>query len=162
MSNNSHPQSTADLTVKKLRSLSKVLDNLITIPGTKISIGVDPILGLLPIAGDYIGLILSAYIILQAGLLGLPKQTLIRMIINIIIDTLVGTIPLLGDFFDFTFKANIKNLELLEGHLNSPQPSKKADKLFVYTIIAVLIFMTIAISTLTIWIITTLVKFIFR
>jgi hypothetical protein len=76
------------------------------------SIGLDPIIGLIPGIGDLIGTAVSAFIIYQAQRAGVPKATIARMMINVGIDSAVGAIPFVGDAFDFAFKANQKNLEL--------------------------------------------------
>lgn len=107
-------------TLKRLRQLSRLLDKAISIPGTPINIGLDPIIGFLPVGGDLLGLLLSSYIVFEAVRLGVPKTILSRMILNIIIDTLVGAIPLAGDLFDFAWTANEYNIRLIEKHLKFP------------------------------------------
>jgi len=117
--------------LKRLRQFSSILDNIITIPGTQVGIGLDPILGLLPIGGDALGLIFSFYIIIEAAQLGVSTATLGRMVMNVIVDALVGAIPMIGDLFDFAWKANNYNIILLEEALKYPQQNKKADKSFI-------------------------------
>jgi Domain of unknown function (DUF4112) len=98
------------------------MDSAIGIPGTKFRIGLDPIIGLLPGGGDTAGLILSSYIVLEAARMGASKSTLSTMALNILLETVVGTVPVVGDIFDVTWKSNIRNIELLEEHLNVPRP----------------------------------------
>ncbi|WP_013320392.1 DUF4112 domain-containing protein [Gloeothece verrucosa] len=129
-----------------LRNLSNLLDNAILIPGTSYRIGIDPIIGLIPGAGDYLGTALSAYIVIQAALMGASKPTLSKMALNIILDTLVGTVPILGDFVDVTWKANTKNLELLEENLHLTQPRKTTDWLYIILLI-IIIFLVLAATT---------------
>ena len=117
--------------LKRLHQLSRLLDNIITIPGTQVGIGLDPIIGLLPIGGDALGLIFSFYIIIEAAQLGVPAATLGRMVMNVIVDSLVGAIPMLGDLFDFAWRANNYNIILLEAALKSPHQNKKADNSFI-------------------------------
>ncbi|QLE57626.1 DUF4112 domain-containing protein [Nostoc sp. TCL26-01] len=105
------------ITIKRLRQLSRLLDKVIAIPGTPVALGLDPIIGFIPIGGDVLGLLLSSYIVFEASRLGLPKKILQKMIFNIIIDTLVGSIPVLGDLFDFAWTANEYNIRLIEEHL---------------------------------------------
>lgn len=119
----------------RLRTLSNLLDNAIAIPGTNYRVGIDPLLGLIPGGGDTLTAFLSAYIVLEAALLGLPRETLGRMFVNLIIDTVVGSFPVLGDFFDVTWKANAKNVDLVEAHLKLPESSQKADKFFIILIL---------------------------
>lgn len=105
------------LTLKRLRHLSRILDKLVTIPGTPIHIGLDPLVGFLPIGGDILGVILASYIVIEAARIGVPKGILTRMVLNVIIDGLVGTVPIMGDLFDFAWTANEYNIKLLEEHL---------------------------------------------
>lgn len=135
--------------VSQLKSLSYLLDESIKIPFTNYRIGLDPIIGFLPGAGDYLGAILSGYIVLQSARLGVNKATLSRMAINIITETLIGTIPILGDFFDANWKANTKNMELLNAHLEQPKKTKKADILFVVLLLTALLFILIISSIIT-------------
>ena len=112
------------VTLKRLRRLSRILDKVVTIPGTPIHIGIDPIVGLVFGAGDFVGFVLSSYIILEAARMGVPKATLGRMFLNISIDGLVGIVPFMGDLFDFAWTANEYNIKLLEAHLQLPQRRK--------------------------------------
>jgi hypothetical protein len=135
--------------LQRLRSLSHLLDNAIPVPGTKYRVGLDPILGLLPGAGDIIGTGFSAYIILEAARMGLSKVTLSRMAFNILLETIVGSVPFIGDLFDFAWKANVKNLELLESHIAKPRASKKADLWFAILLIVGLFAVVLGIAALT-------------
>lgn len=138
-------------TLKRLRAFTRLLDRVITIPGTGVGIGLDPILGLLPIGGDFIGVMLSAYIVLEAARLGVSKATLGRMVWNITLDGLVGAIPIFGDFFDFAWKANDHNIKLLEEHLKFPTRRKKADGWFVLVMLIGLFALAIALVALTVF-----------
>ena len=103
--------------LKRIRKIAKLLDTAIGIPGTKFRIGLDPILGLIPGGGDLITAGISAYMIFLATRFGLEKSDISKMIQNIILETAVGTVPIAGDIFDAYFKANMRNLEILERHL---------------------------------------------
>ena len=138
--------------LKRLRSLSYMLDNAIPIPGTTYRVGIDPIMGLLPGAGDLLGTAFSAYIVLEAALLGLPRASLVRMVVNILLDELVGTVPLVGDWFDFAWKANTKNMQLLEAHLAAPQSSKRADWWFIILLLAGLLLFVLGITAISLFI----------
>jgi hypothetical protein len=115
------------------RQLSKLLDSAIRIPGTDLRIGLDPILGaLLPELGDALTAVLSLSLLAVAYRERVPKLVLWRMLINVALDAIFGAIPLLGDVFDFAFKANEKNLALIERHRGDPtRPATLGDKLVV-------------------------------
>ncbi|MBD1887540.1 MULTISPECIES: DUF4112 domain-containing protein [Microcoleus] len=117
--------------LRRIRRISHLLDNAIPIPGTKYRIGLDPILGLIPGGGDLISSIFAGYVVLKSAQMGVPRETLVQMAANIVFDTFAGTVPVAGDLLDVTWKANVKNIELLDAHLGSPEPGKKADWLFV-------------------------------
>jgi hypothetical protein len=102
---------------RRVRVLSKLLDNSIPIPGTGYKVGLDPIIGLIPGIGDLLGAVLSGYIILEAARAEVPAFTLARMLVNVGVDTVVGAVPALGDVFDAAWKSNTKNVALLERHL---------------------------------------------
>ncbi|MBK1988726.1 DUF4112 domain-containing protein [Sphaerospermopsis aphanizomenoides BCCUSP55] len=135
-------------TLKRLRQISRVLDNAVTIPGTSVGIGLDPILGLIPVGGDVLGLIFSIYIIIESARLGVSRATLGRMIVNIIVDALVGAIPMLGELFDFAWRANNYNLKLLEDYLQSPGAKKEADKGFIILLFCGLLLLAIVLIAL--------------
>lgn len=122
--------------IQRLRKLSRLLDNAIGIPGTKFRIGLDPILGLIPGIGDFVGTILSAYIVIEAARVGLPKATLGKMVLNIILESVIGAVPVVGDLFDFAWKANTKNIELMETHLGVTQNSEKPNRWLIFLLAA--------------------------
>jgi len=105
--------------LRLIRKLSYYLDNSIGIPGTGYRVGFDAIIGLVPGLGDVAGAILSAYIVYEASRLGVPKKTLLHMTFNVALETLIGAVPIVGDVFDAAWKANTKNIFLLDKHLNS-------------------------------------------
>ena len=115
------PQDEARL--KRVRLLSRLLDEQFRIPGTTQRIGLDGLLGLIPGVGDAAGALLSAYILYEAIRLGTPTSVLLRMVANIGIDTVVGAIPVVGDIFDIVWKANKKNAALLQAYLASQRTS---------------------------------------
>jgi hypothetical protein len=109
-------------TLNRIRKLSRLMDTAIGIPGTRFRIGLDPIIGLIPGAGDLISTAFSAYIIYLATRFGIPGQDLKKMLFNIGLEAVVGTVPLVGDFFDAYYKSNIRNLAILEQHLQAAEP----------------------------------------
>ena len=103
--------------LKRIRTLTKVLDNAFRVPGTNWRFGWDSLIGLVPGGGDVVTGLLATYIVIEATKLGLPKKIVRLMIANVVIDLAGGAVPFAGDLFDFVFKANRKNLKLLEEHL---------------------------------------------
>lgn len=96
-----------------------MLDDAVRVPGTDRKIGIDPIVGVLPVAGDAVMAALSGYIVVEALRLDVPRETVARMVGNVLVDFLGGSIPLIGDLFDATYKANVRNVELLEDALDA-------------------------------------------
>lgn len=115
----------------RVRTLARLLDSAIKVPGTNITIGLDSIVGLVPGIGDLAGGLMSGYIVLASARLGVPPSVVIRMILNLGVDTLVGTVPLLGDLFDVGFRANIRNVALLDRHLAQPEATKRSSRLAI-------------------------------
>ena len=138
----------------RLRKISHLLDNAIPVPGTKYRFGLDPILGLLPGGGDTIGGLMSVYIVFEGMRMGVPAKTIGRMGFNIVFDLLTGTVPVLGDLFDLGWKANSRNVALLEQHIAAPEPSRAADKVFAVVVIVALIAMVIGIAAFSLWLVT--------
>src|SRR5215475_5058799 len=108
---------------KRVRLLSRLLDEQFRIPGTTYRVGLDGLLGLIPGVGDAVGALLSAYILYEAIRLGAPNTVLLRMMANIGIDAVGGVIPIVGDIFDMAWKANKKNAALLHAYLASHRTS---------------------------------------
>jgi len=109
--------------LKRIRLLSRLLDEQFRIPGTTYRVGLDGLLGLIPGVGDAAGALLSVYILYEAMRLGAPSTVLLRMIANIGIDTVGGAIPVVGDIFDMAWKTNKKNAALLHAYLASQRTS---------------------------------------
>jgi hypothetical protein len=122
--------------------LSWLLDESIPLPGGY-RIGLDGFIGLIPGIGDFIGGLLSSVLIYKANQIGVPRTILLRMIINMLIDSTLGAIPVLGDIFDFIWKANKRNANLLAEYQQQPQQiyrkSLLENCLFIGSLIAVMI-----------------------
>jgi len=99
-------------------------------------IGLDPILGLIPGAGDAAGAVLAAWILVEAFRMGVSRATLLRMAGNVALDAGLGAIPILGDIFDFAWQANLRNVTLLERHLAAPAQARRADRAFILLVIS--------------------------
>ncbi|MEL6502217.1 MAG: DUF4112 domain-containing protein [Cyanobacteria bacterium J06635_13] len=137
----------------RLRRLSKLLDNAISIPGTKISFGLDPLIGLLPGGGDTLTGGIAAYIVVEAARMGIPRDILWKMVGNILIDSFAGTVPVVGDLFDLGWKANVKNIELLEQHLDIAI-SGKQNYLFMIGLVALLALIVLGFAAITFFTVT--------
>jgi hypothetical protein len=122
-----------------LEHIEKIMDRAIRIPGTSLSFGLDPILGFFfPVAGDWIGGIVGAYIVLASIRHGLPKSTITRMVFNVAVDILLGSIPVVGDIFDFAWKSNKKNLKLLNRYARGKGTTVWSDWAWVFILFGLL------------------------
>ena len=122
-----------------LERIGTVMDRAIKIPGTNIRIGLDPIIGFFfPVLGDWVGGIVSAYIVLASIRHGLPKSTIAKMVFNVGVDVLLGTIPFVGDAFDFAWKPNEKNLRLLNKYATGKRGSLWGDWAWVLVLLGLL------------------------
>jgi hypothetical protein len=110
-------QETIDAAMARVTAVARLMDSLFAIPGTRIRLGFDATLGLVPVVGDLLAQAISTYIIWEAHQLGVGKLTLMGMLGNTLIDTAIGSVPIAGDAFDVAFRANMKNLRLLQKHL---------------------------------------------
>jgi hypothetical protein len=106
------PQTVDEAAVRRMEFVSRLLDESVRVPGTEFSIGLDPVLGALPGAGDVVAAGFSLYIVLESARLGVSFTTLIRMLANVAVDVAVGSVPVVGVLFDALWKANVRNLEL--------------------------------------------------
>ena len=114
-----------------LEQLAWWLDSAIVIPGTRFRIGLDALIGLIPGVGDLIGAALSAYIVAAAARRGLPRSVLFRMAVNVGLEALVGVVPIVGDLFDAAWKANQRNVALLQQYAAVPRRAQVQSRLVV-------------------------------
>lgn len=134
--------------VRRARSLARLLDTAIGIPGTPLRVGADAILGLIPGAGDLIGAALSGYIVVTAARRGVPPSVLWRMLANVAIDTAIGAIPVLGDLFDVAWKSNTRNVELLERFVEEPQTVTTRSRLLGVLVVVAVLLLLVGLATL--------------
>ena len=125
-----------------LENLSMYLDGLFRVPGTTWRFGLDSLVGLIPNVGDTLTLFPSAYILLAGVRYGVPKITLLRMAFNIGLDYVVGTVPFIGDAFDFVWKANKQNMDLIRTRATGKQGTG-SDYAFVFLIIGALVLLLV-------------------
>lgn len=131
MSNASEPESSwpkgrhPPERLKALRTAARLMDDAVRIPVLGIRVGLDPLLGLLPGAGDLAAAGVSGWIVIEAARLGASPTVIARLLLNMALDILLGTVPVLGDIFDVTFRANRRNLRILERHLSDPAGTRR-------------------------------------
>lgn len=125
--------------LQRLRQLQFLLDNAFQIPGTRLRVGLDPIVGLVPWVGDLLTTAFSVALLVHAHQLRVPRIVQLRMLFNVGLDTLVGAVPLAGDVADAFWKSNARNFALLERHAGTPRPASAGDYVFVAGILVALI-----------------------
>lgn len=108
---------------RRIATVSRILDDLVEVPGTGRRVGLDPVLGFVPILGDAVSAAAGFWIVAEAARFELPRLVLARMVLNVIVDLALGAIPFLGDLFDFVSKANARNLALFRRHATDPHAS---------------------------------------
>jgi hypothetical protein len=128
-----------DRALAALRRWARLFDSAFRVPGTRFSFGLDPLIGLVPGLGDLMSPALTLLILWQAAAMRVPRIVLVRMVVNAIIDAGIGAIPLVGDLFDFAWKANDWNLKLLERHAIAGARATSGDWLFVSVCLLVVV-----------------------
>jgi len=134
-----------ELTKKRLDRIAWLLDSIIPLPGG-FKVGLDALIGFIPVVGDTFTAILSVYIIAVGVQRGAPKSVIVKMMANIFLDALLGMVPVFGDIFDVINRANIKNVDLLRDYLDQPVEVKKSTTIWlVVTVLALLFLMAFCI-----------------
>ena len=123
----------------RLKLLSERLDNSIKIPGTNQKIGIDAIIGIIPILGDFIGAIFSTYILYSGIKMGVSSKIVKKMATNIAIEFIIGSIPIIGDIFDALWKANKRNVELIEEATLENQENYRLNYLIMTSLIIIIL-----------------------
>ncbi|TAD76440.1 MAG: DUF4112 domain-containing protein [Sphingomonadales bacterium] len=109
----------------RVTAMERLLERSFTIPGVNMPVGLDAVIGLVPVLGDIVTTALGAYILWEARNLGMPKWKLMRMGANVLFDTAIGAIPLVGDVVDLAFRSNTKNLKILIRHIDKQHPQTR-------------------------------------
>lgn len=102
--------------IARLRRLAWIMDGLGRIPGTRLRFGLNGVIGLAPWAGDALLAAISLYIVFEAARLGLPRAKIVRMLLNVGIEAALGAVPILGDLLDVAWKANLRNVDIVDAH----------------------------------------------
>ena len=110
---------------QRVEAMERLLERSFTIPGTRFPVGLDAVIGLVPVVGDFIATGLGAYIVWEGRNLGLPRWKLWRMAGNVALDTAIGAVPLVGDAFDLAFRSNTRNLKIIRRHLDRRHPETR-------------------------------------
>jgi hypothetical protein len=136
-----HPGRTAAVLAaeRRIAYVAHMLDDLVTVPGTNARVGIDPVIGLIPIVGDLAAAVVGAWIILESARFKVPGIVLVRMILNTFVDFVIGLVPFVGDILDFGFKGNRMNLELFHRHALDPGEDTSGHWAFVLGLLAVLV-----------------------
>ncbi|HEY0444336.1 MAG TPA: DUF4112 domain-containing protein [Candidatus Limnocylindrales bacterium] len=116
---------------RRIALIARLLDDVVTIPGTHHRIGADAVVGLIPGIGDIASAAVGMWVIVEAARFRLPQIVLARMVLNTVVDLVVGSVPILGDLFDVVFKSNTRNVELFRRHATNPDASTRGHRLFL-------------------------------
>jgi len=144
-----------------LEKLSHYLDGLFRIPGTGWRFGLDSLIGLVPNVGDTLMAVPAFYILFAGVRYGVPKITLVRMAFNIGLDYIVGTIPFVGDAFDFVWKANKQNMDLIRTRATGEGKGTTSDYAFVIGLILLLVGILVASILISVYLIYAILRQLF-
>ena len=139
--------------VAAVRALAKLLDSAVAIPGTNFRVGLDALIGLIPVVGDLAGLLSSGFILAVAARAGVPKAVLARMLLNVGADAAVGAVPVVGDVLDVAWRANTRNAALLEQALADPRRAGRSSWWVVAGAVAGVLILTAGGIALSVWLV---------
>ncbi|GAB3198179.1 hypothetical protein ABID22_000618 [Pontibacter aydingkolensis] len=125
--------------LKWVEHMVKVMDNQFRLPGTNFRFGLDPILGFVPVIGDLASFAISASLVMTMARHGASGKLVVLMLLNIFLDALIGSIPLLGNIFDFVFKANERNVRLLRAHYEEGKYQGSGKKIVIGVLIGIVV-----------------------
>ncbi len=144
---------------KLAQALAQLLDSSLTIPGTRIKIGLDPLIGLIPGIGDFISNAIGSSLLVLATKAGVPRIVILRMSLNIFINMLVGAIPGIGDLFSIWFKSNLENAQLLHRHCQTTAPVPTLiDWVYVGSIVIGMFFLLVTACAFIFWLGSSLIR----
>jgi len=137
--------------LERLRSIARLVDQAFAVPGTRRRFGLDALFGLVPGLGDIAGALVAVYALRVARNLNAPQAIQLHLLSNIALDAVIGTVPILGDLFDFAFKAQTRNLALLDAWLATPHKTARRSRrgLFLMPLAIIIVFATL--TALGIW-----------
>lgn len=126
--------------LKWVERISYLMDETFRLPGTNFRFGLDPLMNLIPVAGDISGFLVAAALVWVMARNGVSRKVLILMVLNICIDTLIGGIPLIGNVFDFYYKSNSRNIKLLKEHYDEGKHQGQGTGVLVVVFLVLLVF----------------------
>ena len=129
--------------IKWVERIAYLMDDSLKIPGTNFRFGLDPLLNLIPVLGDISGFAVSGMLVLTMAKKGVSNKVIVLMVLNIVLDFVIGAIPIIGNIFDFTYKANSRNIKLLKEHY-SENKHQGSGKNIVAIVLVVLVILLIA------------------
>lgn len=138
-------------TLSWLQEVARLLDSRFRIPGTRVRFGLDPVLSLVPGAGDLVSPMFAVALLVQAVHQGVPKIIMVRMLGNALVDALIGIVPVAGSLADIFFRANTRNLALLERHARPGARPTRADYAFVLGVAALFGMIVLVPAVLAVW-----------
>jgi hypothetical protein len=124
---------------RRIAWVAHLLDDLVVVPGTNARVGLDPVIGLIPVIGDLVAAVVGAWIILESARFRVPGIVLARMVLNTSVDFVVGLLPFVGDILDFGFKGNRMNLELFHRYALDPGEDTSGHWAFMLGLVAILV-----------------------
>lgn len=136
---------------RRFSAVSRVLDDLVAVPGTGLRVGLDPVIGLIPFVGDAISGAVGFWLIAEAARFGVPRVVVARMVLNTVVDLVLGAIPVLGDLFDVASRSNARNLALFRRHALEPGASTRNDRLILVGIVLIAVGVVWALATAIGW-----------
>lgn len=140
-------------TLRNVRAVARLMDTIVVIPGTNFRVGLDVLLGFLPVIGDLVSAVIGTYILLAAAQLGVSRAVLLRMLLNLGIDTVGGSVPVAGDVFDAAWRANKMNADLLEKALAEPHKARRASLWVLAGAVAAVVALTAGGIALTVYLV---------
>jgi hypothetical protein len=157
MTDPTQKESIADARARRLQQLAdllaRILDTAIPIPGTRFSIGLDPLLGLIPGVGDALAGMVGTSILFIAARLNVPRIVMVRMCLNLLLNGVLGAVPGLGDAFSVWFQSNARNAALLRRVSSSPRASTATDWAFVLGLLLGTLLILLAAIAAVLWVI---------
>lgn len=124
---------------RRIGRVTRILDELVSVPGTPVKVGLDPVIGLVPVVGDAVAAGVGAWVIAEAARFGVPRVVLGRMVLNLVVDLGIGAIPLIGDAYDLFFRSNSRNLDLFRRHALDPDASTRGQRAFFAGLLLVIV-----------------------